>query len=95
MAGAYCGYGEPECALNVGVSGPGVILAAAREFKGRPINELADGIKKLDDEGISKLTEKFDENTVSAIKRFAKVLEIAGDATDVKYIIRTASVEGK
>lgn len=28
MAGAYCGYGEPECALNVGVSGPGVVKAA-------------------------------------------------------------------
>lgn len=28
MAGAYCGYGEPECALNVGVSGPGVVRAA-------------------------------------------------------------------
>ena len=24
MAGAFCGYGEPECALNVGVSGPGL-----------------------------------------------------------------------
>ena len=28
MAGAYCGYGEPECALNIGVSGPGVVRAA-------------------------------------------------------------------
>ena len=28
MAGAYCGYGEPEVALNVGVSGPGVVKAA-------------------------------------------------------------------
>ena len=28
MAGAFCGVGEPECALNVGVSGPGVVRAA-------------------------------------------------------------------
>ena len=28
MAGAFCGYGEPECALNIGVSGPGVVRAA-------------------------------------------------------------------
>ncbi|MBR1461431.1 DUF711 family protein, partial [bacterium] len=28
MAGAFCGYGESECALNVGVSGPGVVRAA-------------------------------------------------------------------
>lgn len=35
MAGAYCGYGEPECALNVGVSGPGVVRAA---IKGLPEN---------------------------------------------------------
>ncbi len=47
MAGAFHGPGEGDCVLNVGVSGPGVILAAAREFKGKPINELADGIKKM------------------------------------------------
>ena len=28
MAGAFCGIGEPECALNIGVSGPGVVRAA-------------------------------------------------------------------
>ena len=47
MAGAFHGPGEGDCVINVGVSGPGVILAAAREYKGRPINELADGIKKM------------------------------------------------
>lgn len=46
MAGAFHGPGEGDAVINVGVSGPGVILAAAREYKGRPINELADGIKK-------------------------------------------------
>ena len=32
MAGAFCGYTEPECALNVGVSGPGVVRAANPEL---------------------------------------------------------------
>ena len=32
MAGAYCGYGEPECALNVGVSGPGVVKNAIAQL---------------------------------------------------------------
>ena len=47
MAGAFHGPGEDDCVINIGVSGPGVILAAAREYKGKPINELADGIKKM------------------------------------------------
>ena len=47
MAGAFHGPGEGDAVINVGGSGPGVILAAAKEFKGRPINELADGIKKM------------------------------------------------
>ena len=32
MAGAFSGYGEPECALNVGVSGPGVVRAAISDL---------------------------------------------------------------
>ena len=47
MAGAFHGPGEGDAVINVGVSGPGVILAAAREYKGKTINELADGIKKM------------------------------------------------
>ncbi len=47
MAGAFHGPGEGDCVINVGVSGPGVILAAAREYKGQPIDVLADGIKKM------------------------------------------------
>ena len=46
MAGAFHGPGEGDAVLSVGVSGPGVILAAAKEYKGKPIDELADGIKK-------------------------------------------------
>ena len=47
MAGAFHGPGAGDAVIHVGVSGPGGILAAAREYKGRPINELADGIKKM------------------------------------------------
>ncbi len=46
MAGAFHGPGEGDAVLSVGVSGPGVILAAVREYKGRPIDVLAEGIKK-------------------------------------------------
>lgn len=46
MAGAYCGYGEPECALNVGVSGPGVVKAAIENLdKKADLGTLARTIK--------------------------------------------------
>lgn len=48
MAGAYCGYGEPECALNVGVSGPGVVRAAIEAMpKDADMSELANKIKQI------------------------------------------------
>ena len=46
MAGAYCGYGEPEVALNVGVSGPGVVKAAIDNLdKKADLGTLAKTIK--------------------------------------------------
>ena len=48
MAGAYCGYGEPECALNIGVSGPGVVRAAIANMpKDADFSELANKIKQV------------------------------------------------
>ena len=48
MAGAFCGVGEPECALNVGVSGPGVVRAAIEELGfNADMSELANTIKKI------------------------------------------------
>ena len=48
MAGAYCGYGEPECALNIGVSGPGVVQAAINSMpKDADFSELANRIKQI------------------------------------------------
>jgi uncharacterized protein (UPF0210 family) len=50
MAGAFHGIGEPECAINVGVSGPGVVHAALLELDkpGARLNltEVAETIKK-------------------------------------------------
>jgi uncharacterized protein (UPF0210 family) len=46
MAGAFHGPGEGEAVLSVGVSGPGVVMAACKEYAGRPLDEVADGIKK-------------------------------------------------
>lgn len=48
MAGAYCGYGEPECALNIGISGPGVIRAAIEEMpKDADFNQISNKIKQV------------------------------------------------
>ena len=47
MAGAYCGYGEPECALNIGVSGPGVVRAAIMDLdKKADLGILSNKIKQ-------------------------------------------------
>ena len=47
MAGAFHGFGEPECALNVGVSGPGVVSAAIKSLPdGTSFDELANKIKQ-------------------------------------------------
>ena len=46
MAGAFCGVGEPDCAINVGVSGPGVVASAIRRAGDCDLSELADVIKK-------------------------------------------------
>lgn len=46
MAGAFHGVGEPDCIINVGVSGPGVVRAALAKAPDANITEIADIIKK-------------------------------------------------
>ena len=46
MAGAFHGPGEGDAVLSVGVSGPGVVAAACKEYRGEPLDVVADGIKK-------------------------------------------------
>ena len=46
MAGAFHGPGEPECVINVGVSGPGVVRAALTKCPDGDLTDIADIIKK-------------------------------------------------
>ena len=46
MAGAFHGIGEPECVINVGVSGPGVVLRAVERSPDADFGELASIIKR-------------------------------------------------
>ncbi len=46
IAGAFHGVTEPEVVLNVGISGPGVVLEAVKEAGNCDMNTLADVIKK-------------------------------------------------
>jgi uncharacterized protein (UPF0210 family) len=48
MAGAFHGPGEPECSINVGVSGPGVVKYALKKLGGDAnLGEVAETIKKV------------------------------------------------
>ena len=46
MAGAFHGVGEPDCVINVGVSGPGVVSSAIARAGDCNLSELAEIIKK-------------------------------------------------
>ena len=46
MAGAFHGVGEPECILNVGVSGPGVVYHALKDIPGAPFDVVAETVKR-------------------------------------------------
>ena len=46
MAGAFHGVGEPDCVINVGVSGPGTVRSALSQCPDGDLTEVADVIKK-------------------------------------------------
>ena len=46
MAGAFHGIGEPECVVNVGVSGPGVVCMAVKKEPEADFGALASIIKR-------------------------------------------------
>ncbi|MDD2715891.1 MAG: PFL family protein [Candidatus Wallbacteria bacterium] len=46
MAGAFHGIGEPDCIINVGISGPGVVLSAVEAAPDADMTELSNIIKK-------------------------------------------------
>jgi uncharacterized protein (UPF0210 family) len=52
VAGAFHGIGEPECVINVGVSGPGVVRAALQRWREthpgpKDLTAMAEVIKKM------------------------------------------------
>jgi len=46
MAGAYHGFGESDCTINVGVSGPGVVRHQVEQLPDADLRELANAIKR-------------------------------------------------
>jgi hypothetical protein len=46
MAGAFTGPGEPECVINIGVSGPGVVKHALESVRGEDLGVVCETIKK-------------------------------------------------
>ena len=46
MAGAFHGIGEPECVVNVGVSGPGVVASAIRRAGDCDLTAVAEVVKR-------------------------------------------------
>ncbi len=46
MAGAFHGIGEPECVVNVGVSGPGAVKRALEKVTGEDLGTVAETIKR-------------------------------------------------
>ena len=46
MAGAFHGVGEPDCVINVGVSGPGVVKCALEKAGDCTVDELAEIVKR-------------------------------------------------
>jgi len=47
MAGAFHGIGEPDCVINTGVSGPGVVRSAVTRVGDADLGELSETIKKM------------------------------------------------
>jgi uncharacterized protein (UPF0210 family) len=46
MAGAFHGIGEPDCVINVGVSGPGAVKSALEKVRGADLGVVAETIKR-------------------------------------------------
>ncbi len=46
MAGAFHGIGEPDCVINTGVSGPGVVKSAIKKAGSADLGALSETIKK-------------------------------------------------
>lgn len=71
MAGAFHGPGEPDCAINVGVSGPGAVRSALqKDAAGKDLSGVAEIVKK----------------TAFKITRMGQLVgEVAGQALGVPF----------
>lgn len=76
MAGAFHGVGEADCAINVGVSGPGVVNAAVRALKDPTFNEIAETIKKTAFK-ITRMGEKVGREVSSRLNAQFGVLDLS------------------
>ncbi len=47
MAGAFHGIGEPDCVINTGVSGPGVVKSAIKRAGDADLGDLSETVKKI------------------------------------------------
>ena len=69
MAGAYLGAGQPECVVNVGVSGPGVIKRAVERGElPRPVRFLGKNTWTVD-----IIIRHIEEQLAAEARRFARV----------------------
>lgn len=76
MAGAFHGVGEADCAINVGVSGPGVVNAAVRALKDPTLNEISETIKKTAFK-ITRVGEKVGREVSSRLNAQFGVLDLS------------------
>jgi len=76
MAGAFHGVGEADCAINVGVSGPGVVNAAVRALKDPTLNEISETIKKTAFK-ITRMGEKVGREVSSRLNAQFGVLDLS------------------
>ncbi len=94
----YRGIKDYTAGVDAAAKGASKIKQGAKELTdgtGRiseGAKELSDGIDRFDSEGISKITEVFDEKLADAAERFAKLVEISKETEQTKYVIRSASI---
>ena len=46
MPGGHHGIGQSDAVINIGISGPGVVLSALQSLSGAPVNEISEAIKR-------------------------------------------------
>ena len=76
MAGAFCGTGEAETAINVGISGPGVVASAIKRAGGCDVSELAEVIKRTSFK-ITRIGQLVMEEAASALGVSSGVIDLS------------------